>query len=294
MRSYRRSEYWIRLSRMSYAALWAALFTALVFFITSLLLGRRVIEQNDVIQTHVVQIREMKDWQKAFGFNRDVIHLPNSYLDTRLPSYVDINLLREDKGFKDFIDGFSMYMFGEVMPAKLLLWLRNDLKDSLKCVYDSKGNPEKNGPKNGETMIGGIADHEGTFVLWPGSMNIDSVWLDQKTVMAWYNDDHGDFHLSKLFREGQRNVCLKLRRKASDLIDTTLKWQINNDRDHEEKDLALFGFSYDGRLAIELDYNYQDINDENKRVYIQNLVFRNTVRKFSACVTSYISSKKKD
>lgn len=63
-------------------------------------------------------------------------------------------------------------------------------------------------------------------------------------------------------------------------------------KDQNEDKIALFGFSYDGRLVIELDFDYTELNKTSKKVYIQNLLFRNTVRKFTVCITSYLKNCK--
>lgn len=227
-----------------------------------------------------------------FGADRKEIHLSNTYEKVVLPESLDISELQQSRAFQDFVNGIAMYFFDEVKPSKILLWLRNSPEDELECVFDSKGTPDSNKPKGDISMIGGIAKHKNIFVLWPGCLNGNQVWFSaDKNKMAWFNDENGAFVVSELIREKGRNVGIHLK-QTIDSKDYDLLWQNNNQKDQSEDKLALFGFSYDGRLAIELDFDYIELNKTSKRVYIQNLVFRNTVRKFSVCITSYLNSTK--
>ena len=89
--------------------------------------------------------------------------------------------------------------------------------------------------------------------------------------MAWLNDEKGAFAVSELIKENECNVGIHLKQKKESK-GYDLKWQKNIHKDQSEDDIALFGFSYDGRLAIEIDFDYTELNKKSKRVYIQNLV----------------------
>lgn len=312
MRGYRRSEHWIRLSRLSHAALWSTIIITLLLLMSSVMLGRIVIEKQYVIKQkeqkiihNGIQIRDLKDSLiifnmrnekqikclkdslMIFGANRRLIRLDNSPQIKSIKN-VNIEALQKNQLFKNFVDGFAKYCFGEVRPKKILLWLRNDRKKPLVCVYDSEDNPAYNNYKDENSMIGGIANHKRIFVLWPGYSNKDSIWRNpNKNSMAWFNDDNGKFAVSKLMKD---NKGLLLQQNAGS-DEFSLCWLVNEQNDHKEDDIALYGFSYDGYLAIELDFECGRLNsDENLRVYIQNLVFRNTVRKFTVCITSFLNS----
>lgn len=300
MRSYRRSEHWIRLSQLSHTALWTLITLAVLSFGAFVMVSSSWHEQKKNLDEAKREISILDSNLRLFGNNRNVIHLSNTYDKRMLPDTISIDSLQNDVDFKYFVEGFAMYFFDEVKPKKILLWMRNSGDNELKCVYDSNNNGElkRNKDKGEDTMIGGIANHKGTFVLWPGCKNNDSIWRDpNKNKMAWFNEDNGAFSESILVKDSGRNVKLKLI-KSQKQDPIFLTWSINKEKNHNDDDLALYGFSFDGRLAIELDFDYNKLNtNEDLRVYIQNLVFRNSVRKFLACMTSYIDcwdqSKKK-
>lgn len=290
MRSYRRSAHWIMLSRYGHRAFWAVSCLALALLMVFSFTARKYVIQCDTIEKDEKRINSLQDSLMIFGADRSEIHLSNTYEKTALPKDIDIRELQQNKAFQNFVNDIAVYFFDEVKPSKILLWLRNDTKDELECVFDSNGDPTVNETKGDDSMIGGIAAHKNVFVLWPGCLNKDTVWFNENTnKMAWFNDENGAFAVSKLIRENGYNTAIHLKR-TKDSEGYNLRWLKNEQKNQSEDNIALYGFSYDGRLAIELDFNYAELNKKSKRVYIQNLVFRNTVRKFSVCITSYLNS----
>lgn len=290
MRSYRRSAHWIMLSRYGHRAFWAVSCLALALLMVFSFTARKYVIQCDTIEKDEKRINSLQDSLMIFGADRSEIHLSNTYEKTALPKDIDIRELQQNKAFQNFVNDIASYFFGEVNPSKILLWLRNDLNDNLECIFDLNGDPTFNKSKGDDSMIGGIAAHKNVFVLWPGRLNKDSVWLDEnKNKMAWFNDENAAFAVTELKKEDGFNTAIHLKR-TNDSEGYYLRWYKNELMDQSEDNIALFGFSYDGRLALELDFDYAELNKKSKRVYIQNLVFRNTVRKFSACITSYLSS----
>lgn len=290
MRSYRRSAHWIMLSRYEHRAFWAVSCVALALLMAFSFTARKYVLQRDSIDKNEKCINSLRDSLMMFGSNRSEIHLSNTYEKPVLPEYIDIKKLQHNKVFQNFANDIAVYFFDEVKPSKILLWLRNDSNDKLECVFDSNGDLTVNESKGDDSMIGGIAAHKSVFVLWPGCLNKDTVWLNKnKCKMAWFNDENGAFAVSELINENGYNTAIHLKR-TKDSEGYYLRWLKNEQKNQSEDNIALYGFSYDGRLAIELDFNYTELNKKSKRVYIQNLVFRNTVRKFSVCITSYLSS----
>lgn len=290
MRSYRRSAHWIMLSRYGHRAFWAVSCLALALLMIFSFTARKYVVQCKTIEKDEKRISSLQDSLLMFGSDRSEIHLSNTYEKPVLPKHIDIKELQQNKAFQNFVNDIAVYFFDEVKPSKILLWLRNDTKDELECVFDSNGDPTVNETKGDDSMIGGIAAHKNVFVLWPGCLNKDTVWFNENTnKMAWFNDENGAFAVSKLIRENGYNTAIHLKR-TKDSEGYNLRWLKNEQKNQSEDNIALYGFSYDGRLAIELDFNYAELNKKSKRVYIQNLVFRNTVRKFSVCITSYLNS----
>lgn len=290
MRSYRRSAHWIMLSRYGHRAFWAVSVLALALLIVFSFTARKYVIQCKTIENDEERISSLQDSLLMFGSDRREIHLSNTYEKPVLPKHIDIKELQQNKAFQKFVNDIAVYSFDEVKPSKILLWLRNGPKDVLECVFDSNGDPTVNETKGDDSMIGGVAAHKNVFVLWPGCLNKDTVWLNENTnKMAWFNDENGAFAVSELKMENGYNTAILLKR-TKDSEGYYLRWLKNEQKNQSEDNIALYGFSYDGRLAIELDFNYAELNKKSKRVYIQNLVFRNTVRKFSVCITSYLNS----
>lgn len=276
MRSYRRSAHWIMLSRYGHRAFWAVSCLALALLMVFSFTARKYVVQCKTIEKDEKRISSLQDSLLMFGSDRSEIHLSNTYEKPVLPKHIDIKELQQNKAFQNFVNDIAVYFFDEVKPSKILLWLRNDTKDELECVFDSNGAPTVNETKGDDSMIGGIAAHKNVFVLWPGCLNKDTVWFNENTnKMAWFNDENGAFAVSKLIRENGYNTAIHLKR-TKDSEGYNLRWLKNEQKNQSEDNIALYGFSYDGRLAIELDFNYAELNKKSKRVYIQNLVFRNT------------------
>jgi len=285
MRGYRRSEHWISTSRYSHVAL-----LAMAFLTITLLIGLVETKKTAVLQSETITQNDILLAQ--FGYDRSKIHLPNEFIRLKEASF-DIEALQKDEIFKSFVDGFGPYVFGEVnVEHKMLLWLRNGLNDELVCIYDSGGNLWDNKSKDEGSIIGGIAKYAPIFVLWPGFNNVDTlIWNNPKfNTMAWTNEDKGAYASSELRKNSEGyNDALRLK-KTNDAQPITLEWKLNNYNMNNSNAIALFGYSYDGRLAIELDFSPTELNNNtDMRIYIQNLLFRNCVRKFAACINSYLN-----
>ena len=82
-----------------------------------------------------------------FGADRNKIHLPNVNGKQTLPCNIDIEALQHDTYFREFLNGFAKYFFGDTTPAHILLWLRNDKKNDLICIYDGSEKPDSNHQK---------------------------------------------------------------------------------------------------------------------------------------------------
>lgn len=297
MRSYRRSEHWIKLSRYSYYSLLFVLGVAMLLSFLLIRSERKAVRQQIEITNNYSVISNLTDSLKLkdrkimeLGGDRRKIHLANGY--KTILEGVDIEGLRNDKAFKRFNDNLSAFVFGEVSLPQVLLWLRNDSIDDLICVYDSKMDASANQPKGGDSMIGGIANNKGTFVLWPGRNNTDSIWYQRDCCLAWENKDEAPFAVSELKRVNNLNESLELALSDDAPDRIVLTWKVDNKKSQSENSIALYGYSFDGLLAIELDFEEDKLNkNEDLRVYIQNFQFRNTVRKYLACVTYYIDSQ---
>lgn len=294
MRSYRRSEHWIRTSKYGHIALLSVACLALILLIAFIETQRNVVVQRRAIAEKNEVLKRDTLLLARFGYPRSEIHLANEYVKL-LEVGFDIEALQHDAVFKDFVDGFGPYVFGEFkVHHKILIWLRNDLSKKLVCIYDSEtAGVEDNKPKGDSSIIGGIARHAPLFVLWPGYNNHDTtIWNDpEQNIMAWTNEDDGAYVVSKLIKDwdGCNNVALQLQ-ETNTSQPFTLEWKLKNRSMNSSNAIALYGYSYDGRLAVELDFSPTDLNaNKPMRIYIQNLLFRNCVRKFSACITSFLN-----
>lgn len=296
MRSYRRSEHWIRLSRYSHMALWAVLCLLIALLIASARAGKEIVIQRDTLRDYKEQIERLHDTlfernkQLAkFGVDRGKIHLSNE-LPTKLREEVfDVEALQNDVNFKEFVDGFvkKNYFFGEIPLDKVLLWLKNENESDLLCIYDSKNELADNKPKGKESMIGSITNyHDPLFVLWPGYNNKDTIWQNpSENTMGWLNKDNGACAVSKLIQDKDGHNEKLILQETIGGQEIALAWLSKN----TSNAIAIYGFSYDGRLAVELDFTPDDLNKDYVRIYVQNLLFRNCVRKFTACITSFLN-----
>lgn len=261
-----------KLSRYSHVVFLSVLGLALVLFIS-----------------FAVAEKKMRSQSVIFGADRSKFY-QNNKISELWENPMDIESLRIDDNFKKFMDGHAKYSFGEIEKYidNIKLWLRNDKNDSLVCIYAYTGLVKNNDSKNGESMIGGIANHASIFVLWPGYNNNDPIWKDEnKNTMAWSNEDNGEYYLCELRTDNQNhNIELRLiEKKNTDPF--ILRWDPKNT--NNSKDITLYGFSYEGRLAVEIDFRNNALRDKSIRFYIQNLQFRNSVRKFTACVNSFLN-----
>lgn len=300
MRSYRRSERWIRLSRYSHVAfillsvLLLCLSLALVGLLKSGVNYRQGISKlNHIISQKDSVIRENEIRYRGFGINRDLIHLDNTY-NVSLPDYVDIESLKTNELFKVFNDRFVMYYFSEARPNDVTLWLRNSTStnDELVCIYNHNNKVCEN--KGFNTMIGGITNlADPTFVLWPGRNNALEKWRDSTAVMAWANvDKHPQYYLTYAIADTQDDSkisALYIQKTENDSL-VRLDWYVNDSQSHNDNSIGLMGYSPDHRLSIEIDFSEDIINngDPTFLAYIQNLEFRNDIRRYAACVTSLI------
>ena len=215
-----------------------------------------------------------------------------------LAGQFDIEAIRKDTTLQKCFAGFAEYFFSEIKNRKVVIWLRNNKEDDLVCIYNSESEKNPIDVSMGEnSMIGGIAKNNPIFVLWPGYNNTDVIWSDKDSnTMAWSTKNRGAYIESELQKEKGHNVSLKLK-ETKDSIPKTVKWLILKRNKSLEDQIALFSFSYDGYLAIELDFNYKDLELSKRRIYMQDLLFRSSVRRFNTCITSvlnYYGAKKQE
>ena len=278
----------------SHKVICALMGLSVVLLIAFVSAERKVVIRGKEINEKADSLAFCHEQMAKFGADRGKIYLPNKFIELSEVRF-DIDGLRRDETFQKFMDGFATYFFGELKLEGVLLWLRNDVNDKLDCVYSSKGNICDKESKGEGTVIGGIANNAPIFVLWPGYSNKDSIWLDSKyNSMAWSNEDHGEYAVRELHKDSEGfNEALYLKEMdESQSRSIILDWCVNpkNAKNNNSNARALYGYSYDRRLAIELDFTPKDLNsDRYMRIYIQNLLFRNCVRKFTACVTSFLN-----
>lgn len=244
----------------------------------SYLLTRRVNRQSNV----------MSELSAKFGVDEGKSNLPYDFVGLKQVDF-DLEALQEDTIFKQFVDGFSKYFFGETKNSmyNLNLWLRNDLNDDLVCIYASAKNAKEQVYRGDSSIIGGVACHAPMFVLWPGYNNDNRIWKESsKNAMAWSLQDD-EFRVSELLQDNLgKNRGVRLQRNNGEQ-PFTLNWV--QGRTSSSKERALYGFSYDGRLAVELNFEVAELKQKLLRVYVQNQHFRNNVRKFTACINSYLN-----
>ena len=287
MRSYRRSEHWIQLSHLTYVALWVIIGLFVLSFTMAVVSFKKVEYNKNVIVQKDSSINELKTELNDFGADRNKIHLPNVNGKQTLPCNIDIEALQHDTYFREFLNGFAKYFFADTTPAHILLWLRNDKKNDLICIYDGSEKPDRNNPKGKGSMIWGIAKLNQSFVLWPGQKNEDKIWYSDTITLAWRNADESPYPYSKLFKKNNTNYnSYMVLKSTEESIPDTLWWQINTSTN--DQDYALYGFSFDNRLIVELDFEFNKVNDIYIRNYLQHLEFRNNIRRFLACISSFI------
>ena len=246
MRSYRRSKEWIGLCEKTYKALIMSIILGAILFAGCVVLGSRM-------ASYIMSPPE----ELSPKINN--IDLRN----------VDVEAIRKDAGLKDYFDQISNYMFGDIMSPTVKIWLRNNDQTALKNIYFSAGLDE-NTDKGKGSLIGDVADNR-VFVLWPGHESNEDVYIwaingNRCAVKEKRSGEHVDF-LIPAETESRR-----------------IKWEkTDNPKDNE---LSIYGFSYDGLLAIELDYSSISRYRNNVWKYLKTKAFRNEMRKFYVAVAS--------
>ncbi|MBR0298299.1 MAG: hypothetical protein IJR01_04990 [Bacteroidales bacterium] len=278
MRSYRRSELWIKLAKYYHIVAGVLFFLLCISGVVCLDLAKDNIYNNGL--------------NKIIGGDRKEIHLENVY-SKNLPDSISIDKVKGNEILRQINEEYISYHFGEIKGIQqILIWLRNNISEDLTCIFTTNHNSVQN--KGNNSMIGSIAAYadsvkpSGLFVLWPGCNNTELDLYDNK--FAWANMDKGLYEsceVRRLSANGPGNRGLILRRdKVSK--ELRLPWAIDETRKIDD-DIAFISFSPNCRLAIEIDFNYEELNKSKEtRGFIQNFAFRNELRKYCALLTTVI------
>lgn len=268
-----------RRKRSSVVAMVLLALVSLGLLVYSLVLTRQMNRQRGALT----------ELSTKFGLDEGQSSLSNDFVGLKEVDF-DMEALQEDVNFKHFVDGFSKYFFGETENRMydIKLWLRNGLSDDLVCIYALADDVKSNIYRGDSSLIGGIVNNAPIFVLWPGCNDDNSVWREPKNnVMAWTNQEDGNFVTCELQQDRNgKNRGLRLQRNK-ETKPFVLNWVKGAKKSSDSR--ALYGFSYDGRLAVELDFEAAEFKHKFVRVYIQNEHFRDNVRKFTACINSYLN-----
>ena len=125
----------------------------------------------------------------------------------------------------------------------------------------------------GEYLIGSVVTYR-LFVLWPGEGSKGKFDQDQKYVWLHKGDQDSDNNSVKgkmYFDERKWEGTIKIDGKD---VSITIPWYSKQPNDL----FGVFGFSYDGLLALEVDLTSLELVKDYD--YISHLMFRNSVRKF--------------
>lgn len=235
--------------------------------------------ENSVQQLKICELRDsITELRDSVSFYLRPENLDNN-IDVALRNKEVTHL---DDSIKDAISEFSMYYFQDLKGLKgVRLWYDDD---SLVCIIDTYKN--RNGIIKKEIrndyLLDAVLKHQ-IFVFWPSENNIKS--NVDSTVIVWrsYRDDTNHSNDVKgVIKKDNQNYCWTGNINGND----TLRWYSNSDSDKEK---CIFLFSYDGKLAVEIDVDHKSFNDNYN--YMSHLMFRNSVRKYMNIVTHVLNMK---
>lgn len=205
----------------------------------------------------------------------------------------DIELFKNDKEIVSALIQFSNYYFEDIENFRQVkLWYKNSC-NGLICILDTKNNNNDylDTISIDGYMMGAVVEHK-LFVLWPGEGNIQNKKYGPETKIVWYFDGDDD----KQNPEPSKEVKGEIKQDNNNhlywegFIDNkqplTIPWHSDS---HDDKSFAMFGFSFDGLLAVEVEI---DPFTQKDYKYMSHLMFRNSVRKYMKIVSYILANPK--
>lgn len=194
-----------------------------------------------------------------------------------------IDSLKKDTAMLNALVNFTEYYFSDLNHAKVKLWYGDSIEDNnIKCVLNT-GDANFHATIPYDYLLGSVLKHK-IFVLWPGDYSLDNFAVDTKIVWNFNGDQD---------KTGGRYETTGIINKDSTRWDGIIKDSNDNDipvrlcwHQKQEDKFGIFGFSYDGHLAVEIDIDYIKQKDYD---YMSHLMFRNSVRKYMKIMTNILS-----
>lgn len=222
--------------------------------------------------------------------SNDVYPISNPWEGVIIPA-----IMNDSVSIQKVLDSVSNYYFKDLNSyLGVKIWLKNESKDSLYCVYSDMWKKGYNYSKviPDSYCVGQVARHR-LFFLWPGVFG-DSTHFHNNTKVVWTY--HGDFDKKNDNYVKNGKLDIKKRYWSGQFFDEidstwsedTLRWMPSSKE--PDKELAAFCFSYDGCLVLEIDCRPLSLASDYD--YMSHLMFRNSVRKYVNFVYYFLRQDK--
>lgn len=278
MRGYYRNKMQFNLGSSYHKTFIVQIILILVLFISMLAFGKRVYEDNSLhhqLSASAKMVDSLKNMVNAYYRPEtlsDVLYEIKNNEDYL--KFSDLNRFKNNPNLIKVLKDFSNYYFSDLNSfCNLKLWYRPDKNaNSLQCIFKVVEQGSDTIPVD-DYLMGDVVKYR-LFVLWPGERSDGKfdpekkyVWLHKGDQDSDDDSVNGKMDFKNLKWEGN----IKIDGKDQHI---TIKWHSKLPNDT----FGVFGFSYDGLLALELDLMTSKLVDEYD--YISHLAFRNSVRKY--------------
>lgn len=256
MRSYRRSEQWVKLCSYMHKLLQGGVF---------------MIVLGSIFAISIIPVLKSKYEQSKSKL--EYKQLEPSY--EKQIDFIDSTKFRlvRDKIKKCLTTEATEYFFSDISTTDVKIWLNDKNNKKMVCVY-CLGNEDKENEKSYESIVGGVANFVMTkktplYLLWPKKGN--NSWENQ-CGLAW---DKSDNSYSTEYGKNYIKIDGEI-----------IKWQKG---DPNDDDKVIFCYASDGPMVLELDFKSTSTDDDRLLTYITNHSFRDQVKRFSFIVESVIA-----
>lgn len=275
MRGYYRNKMQFNLGSSYHKTFIVQISLIIVLFISMLAIGKRVCEKHHDLSSCSRQVDSLKNRVNSYFRPKTLsdelyeIKGNEDYL-----KFFDLNRFKNDSNMIKVLKDFSNYYFSDLNSfCNIKIWYRPDEGEkSLQCIFKVHEQGSDTIPV-GEYLIGSVVTYR-LFVLWPGEGSKGKFDQDQKYVWLHKGDQDSDNNSVKgkmYFDERKWEGTIKIDGKD---VSITIPWYSKQPNDL----FGVFGFSYDGLLALEVDLTSLELVKDYD--YISHLMFRNSVRKF--------------
>lgn len=194
---------------------------------------------------------------------------------------VSVDQIKEDGDLRHLLDESSKYYFSDLNSYRgVKIWLKpNNQGDSLYNVFYNMDEYAFSSVIPDSYCVGQVAKHR-LFFLWPGVKNKDNPFFLNNPKVVWTYLGNDDKDYDDKVKNDQLEIANnlwsgKVYENREWCVDT-LRW-VPSDRTSDD-DLAVYCFSYDGALVVEIDCYSGEIEKDYE--YMSHLMFRNSVRKY--------------